>query len=79
MALQARTLTALMKFSRELFEDVPDNQLDARVRGSIAEALALELDSKALYGNNAINPQEPTGLRNTSGITVQTFAGSAAH
>jgi HK97 family phage major capsid protein len=26
-----------------------------------------------LYGDNATNPQEPTGLRNTSGITVQTF------
>lgn len=74
VTLQSRTLTALVKFSRELFEDVPAPGLDARVRGSIAEALALELDSKALYGDNATNPQEPTGLRNTSGITVQTFA-----
>ncbi len=60
----AQTLTALVKFSRELFEDAEN--LDRVVRHSLAAALALELDRVALYGSGTA--PEPKGLINATGL-----------
>lgn len=65
----AQTLVALVKFSRELFEDAQN--LDAVVRNTLSAAFAVELDRVALYGTGTA-PQ-PRGVKNFVGLTTQSM------
>ncbi|MEW6523653.1 MAG: phage major capsid protein [Bacillota bacterium] len=65
LELNARTLGCLVKSSVEIIEDginMPD-----LVESVLAQALALELDRAALFGNGTV---EPLGLRNWPGAQV---------
>jgi HK97 family phage major capsid protein len=62
----AKSLAVIVKASRELLEDARD--VDGIVRQDLGAALALEIDRVLLRGTGSND--EPTGLRNTSGITV---------
>lgn len=63
----ARTLLALVKGSVELFEDAQG--IDGVIENAMAQALALELDRAALRGSGTA--PEPRGIRNQSGVTIQ--------
>jgi HK97 family phage major capsid protein len=77
VTLTAKTLTALVTFSRELLEDATaGGGLEQQVNGSIAAQLALQLDSKSLYGDGTAHA--PTGVRNQSGITIQSLGANGA-
>ena len=58
--LQARTLVALVKCSREVLED--STNIESALRNAFAQAMALELDRVALLGTGAAN--EPRGVAN---------------
>ncbi|MFW6113350.1 MAG: phage major capsid protein [Actinomycetota bacterium] len=62
--LHARTLGCLIKMSVEVVEDAAN--LDEVVRHALSQALSLELDRAALFGEGT--PVEPLGLFNTEGI-----------
>lgn len=62
--LTAKTLACLVKCSVEVVEDAAN--LDELVRRSMSEALALELDRAALFGEGT--PVEPRGLYHTEGV-----------
>jgi HK97 family phage major capsid protein len=62
----AQMLVAGSKLSIEVIEDA--NNLDQIVGNSIGKSLALALDYAALYGSGASN--QPTGIKNQSGVTV---------
>jgi HK97 family phage major capsid protein len=69
IALQSRTLVALVKASVELMEDAQN--FSSVVENALAAALALELDRAALRGGGAgIGPIEPVGLRFTTGVNL---------
>jgi HK97 family phage major capsid protein len=63
----ARTLVRRVDLSVELFEDSDPSAEDVIAR-SFAGQVAVELDRAALLGSGT--PPEPTGVRNTSGVTV---------
>lgn len=69
----ARTLTCLVKFSAEVFDDAVN--FDAVVTHGIAASIGLELDRVALYGSGTA--PEPRGVKNTSGITTTILGGGA--
>lgn len=74
----ARTLMAIVTMSVELAED-SEPAADAIVERALADALALELDRAALYGD--ANPaSEPTGVYSTTGVQhVDSSAGQPAN
>ncbi len=75
VTLTAHTLTALVKASRELVEDA--RNVEGLLEDLFAESLAVEVDRAALRGSGVA--PEPTGILNTSGITVFTLgAGNGA-
>lgn len=59
----AKTLAAICRVSIELIEDAQN--ISGLVENAIAQALALELDRAALFGNGAA---EPLGLLNWTGV-----------
>ncbi|OMD26537.1 hypothetical protein BSK66_25910 [Paenibacillus odorifer] len=61
---QAKKLVALVKMSRELFEDAAN--IDSIVNNAISQSLALELDRVSLYGSG--QGEEPKGLKSTQGV-----------
>ena len=63
----ARTLVRRVDLSVELFEDADPSSEDIIAR-SFAGQMAVELDRAALLGSGT--PPEPTGVRNTSGVTI---------
>lgn len=63
----ARTLVALVKMSVELAEDAQG--IDGVIENAMAQALALELDRAALRGSGTA--PEPRGIRNQTGVTIQ--------
>ena len=69
----ARTLVRRVDLSVELFEDSDPSAEDVIAR-SFAGQVAVELDRAALLGSGT--PPEPTGVRNTSGVTVTTHGGA---
>lgn len=64
--LDAKSLSALVKCSRELLEDAPAVQ-DELFR-AFAAAFALKVDHAALYGSG-VDP-EPEGVINATGVTI---------
>lgn len=62
----AQTLMAGSKLSLEVVEDAVN--IDQIVGNSISKALALSLDSAALYGSGSSN--QPKGIRNQTGVTI---------
>ncbi|WP_051046970.1 phage major capsid protein [Nocardia asiatica] len=75
VTLQARSLTRMVKISRELLEDSDPSVSDVIAR-SFGAQLALELDRVALRGSGTA--PEPRGLLNTSGITVTSHGANGA-
>lgn len=71
----ARTLPILVKVSQELFEDL-SAEAAALIENEIAAALALELDRVILRGSGTA--PEPKGIRNHSGVTVQSLGANGA-
>ncbi len=67
ITLTPHTLIAMVKTSVELMED--STEIAGTVENALAQALALELDRAALRGSGT--PPEPTGIRNQSGVTIQ--------
>ncbi len=63
----ARTLLSIVKASVELVEDA--DGIDQTIENALAAALALELDRAALRGSGT--PPEPRGIRNQTGVTIQ--------
>lgn len=72
VSLTAKTLAGLTRASRELLEDAQGVQ-DELMR-AFADQFALTIDRAALYGSG-IDP-EPRGVKNTSGITIDTSFGA---
>jgi HK97 family phage major capsid protein len=70
-----RTLPIMVKLSRELFEDMQP-EAAAGIEREIAAALSLELDRGCLRGSGT--PPEVKGIRNQSGVTLQSLGGSGA-
>ncbi len=66
----AQTLVAGSKLSVEIVEDAYN--IDQIVGSSISQSLALAVDYAALYGSGSSN--QPTGIRNQSGVTVTDLA-----
>lgn len=75
VTLQARSLTRMVKISRELLEDSDPSVSDVIAR-SFGAQLALELDRVALRGSGSA--PEPLGVRNTSGVTVTSHGANGA-
>jgi HK97 family phage major capsid protein len=73
LTFNARTLMALVKMSRELFDDAPN--ISDLVQNAVAKSLALELDRASLSGIGA--GVEPQGIRNWAGIQTIDKAGAA--
>jgi HK97 family phage major capsid protein len=75
VTLSAKTLAVAVKLSYELFDDLTDE--GARIiENELAQSLGLELDRAALRGSGT--GQEPTGIRNQSGVTIQSLATNGA-
>lgn len=69
------TLAALVKTSRELFEDAVN--LEEVVRLAVAGSIAVELDRVALRGSGI--DAEPAGILNTPGVTILPLASSPTY
>lgn len=67
VTLTARSLTRLVKISRELFED-SDPSVSQVVSNAFAAQIALELDRVALRGSGTA--PEPRGVLNTAGVAL---------
>jgi HK97 family phage major capsid protein len=73
--LVSKTLPVLVKMSVELFEDMQDGTEEI-IEREIAQAIALELDRVALRGSGS--GQEPRGIVNQSGVTLQSSGANGA-
>jgi len=71
----ARKMAVLVRINNELLEDSQPG-VDAIIENSIAQAIALKLDSAALVGSGTA--PEPRGLQNVSGINTVTSVGTPA-
>lgn len=65
----AKTLPCLTTVSRELIEDAPNVGIE--LAKAFAKSFAIKIDRAALLGSG-VDP-EPLGVKNTSGITVQSM------
>lgn len=74
VTLSAKTLVGLSTMSVELAEDGAD--IGQTIDRELSAALALELDRAALRGSG-VDP-EPRGIRNTSGVAVQSMGANGA-
>jgi len=70
----AQTLISIVKASVELVEDA--DQIDDTIEAGLASALALELDRAALRGSGTA--PEPRGIRNQSGVVIQSLGANGA-
>jgi HK97 family phage major capsid protein len=75
VSFTARTLPILVKMSQELFDDLTPEAADG-IEREMSEALALELDRVCLRGSGTA--PEPRGIRNQSGITIQSLGANGA-
>lgn len=73
LELEAKTLPALVRVSRELLED--SDNVDVMIRRAIAGAIAVKVDEAALVGDGTGGA--PTGLLNETGVNV-THVGTVA-
>lgn len=71
----ARSLAVQTKLSYELLEDMTPESASL-VENELTQALALELDRVALRGTGTA--PEPRGIRNQSGVTVQSLGANGA-
>jgi HK97 family phage major capsid protein len=74
ISLDARTLTTVVRFSRELAEDA--SNFNAILTGAITKAFALELDRAALFGDATAG--QPIGLNNL-GISEVNIGADGGH
>lgn len=75
VAMTAKRLTAIVKFSDELDEDSDPELAGDVLATSLAQAFAIELDRAALRGSGT--GAEPLGIRNQSGVTIVPTVGAA--
>jgi len=73
VTLTARTLAGLVVMSRELVEDTDADDVVTR---AFADVFAQKLDLAALYGTGTA--PEPRGVKNTTGVTVQSQGANGA-
>lgn len=75
LSLSPKTVGAFTDYTRQF---MLQSSLDAEafVRDDFAKVLALKIDLAALYGSGSSG--EPQGVKNTSGINTQDFAGAGA-
>jgi HK97 family phage major capsid protein len=76
VTLTARRLTGLTKVSQELLEDSDPVTVGEALSTAFGGALAVELDRVALKGSGT--PPEPQGIRNASGVSVNSTAATAS-
>jgi len=69
-----RTLISIVKASVELVEDA--DQIDDTIESALASALSLELDRVSLRGSGTA--PEPRGIRNQTGVTIQSLGANGA-
>lgn len=73
--LSMKTLTAMTTYTHAMLKQgLPD--IDSLIRDDLARLIAQKLDEAALNGS-AIDPKQPTGVLNQTGVLTQTVAGSA--
>lgn len=72
--LNAKTLAGLTVASRELLEDA--DGVENELRLAFAATFRQKVDQAALYGSG-VDP-EPRGVKNTSGVTVQSMGANGA-
>jgi HK97 family phage major capsid protein len=72
--LTAHTLPVLTVVSRELVEDAPN--VGTELAKAFAKSFAIKIDKTALYGSGVA--PEPLGVKNTSGITIQSMGTNGA-
>jgi HK97 family phage major capsid protein len=70
-----KTLAVLVKLSFELAEDMAP-QSEGMIENEIFQALGLQLDLAALRGSGTSN--QPQGIRNQSGVTIQSLGANGA-
>lgn len=75
VVLDTKTLAVQVILSYELMEDMTSTSSDL-ITNELTQALALELDAKALRGDGTSNA--PLGVRNQSGITIQSLGTNGA-
>ena len=71
VTLKAKALAALTVVSRELVEDAPN--VGQELSHAFAASFAVKVDKAALYGSGT--DPEPRGVKNTSGVTLQSMGG----
>lgn len=71
VTMSPKTVGAFVDYSRKL---LLQSSIDVgnMIKGDLAQVLALEIDRASLYGSGSSN--EPTGLKNISGINTVDFA-----
>jgi HK97 family phage major capsid protein len=74
IAITPRSLSFVVKVSRELLADAPN--IETAINAAIAQAFAIEIDRVGLLGTGTA-PQ-PRGLKNTSGIQTVTNGAAGA-
>jgi len=75
VTFRPKTLAVLTKLSYELFEDLTAEGAEL-IENELVASLSLELDRAALRGTGT--GQEPTGLRNQAGVTIQSLGVNGA-
>lgn len=73
ITLKAKALAAVTRVSRELIEDT---DIQGQLEAAFGAALALSIDTAALYGTG-VDPQ-PTGVKNTTAVTKTPLAVNGA-
>jgi HK97 family phage major capsid protein len=76
LTFTAQRLTGLTLASQELYEDASPTSVGQVLSDSFGKAMATELDRATLKGSGT--PPEPKGIRNVTGVSVNTTAAAAA-
>lgn len=74
VTMSPKTVGAYTDFSRKLMLQ-SSLDVEAMVRGDLAQVLALEIDRAALYGTGASN--QPLGLKSATGLNTTDFGANA--
>lgn len=75
LTLVTKTLAVLTDLSWELVEDLTPQGAEL-IENELVQAIGLELDRAALYGDGSGN--QPVGIKNTTGVTVEAIAADGA-
>ncbi|UJA20188.1 phage major capsid protein [Thermoleophilia bacterium SCSIO 60948] len=75
ITFEAKTLAVLVELSYELFDDLSDEGV-AVIENELVQALSLEVDRASLRGSGSSN--QPEGIRNQTGVTLQSLGANGA-